>query len=134
MNNIWQWIVEHWKTLGAILASTAGALVWFYKIRKARADAITSEIELQQAQHASSTLSSTEKRLLEALADNGLWPNNPSTGAGERLVRVGQLAQVLSMKEETVADSLERLERLNRVIRDSGTLDNPAPYWRIVPR
>jgi hypothetical protein len=72
--------------------------------------------------------SSLEERILEALA-NGSWGVGPMTGAGDRALRVTEIAQALSLNEEVVADTLERLHAWGRVLQHDGTLENPAPYW-----
>jgi len=71
-----------------------------------------------------------DERILEALA-NGPWGQGPFTGGGDRLVRVTQIAEALSLDNEVVADALEELESRGRVTNHGGTLDNPAPYWSI---
>jgi hypothetical protein len=75
-----------------------------------------------------------DDKIIHALANQVSWGSGPFTGAGDRLVRVGQIAEILSLQEGVVADSLERLEKQNKVKQHSGTLDNPAPYWSIVRR
>lgn len=77
--------------------------------------------------------SNVEQQVLETLA-NGPWRPGPFTGAGDRLVRVTEIAEALSLENEVVADALERLETKGRVMNHGGTLDNPAPYWSIVRR
>ena len=86
----------------------------------------------QLSKHAQSA-SNIEQRILEALA-NGSWGPGPFTGAGDRLVRVTDIAEALSLENELVADTLEQLEARGRVMHHDGTLDNPAPYWSIVRR
>ena len=56
------------------------------------------------------------------------------TGAGDRLLRVNEIAEILSLGEDVVADSLERLEAERKAKQHGGTLDNPAPYWSILRR
>ncbi len=76
-----------------------------------------------------------DRRVLEALGNRALWNGaRPMTGAGEPAVRSSEIAQLLSLDTETIADSLERLESRGRAKNASGTLDNPAPYWFIIRR
>lgn len=81
------------------------------------------------------SLADIDGRVLEALGDRALWTGaRPMTGAGEPAVRSSEIAQLLSLDTETIADSLERLESKGRVKNAGGTMDNPAPYWFIVRR
>lgn len=75
-----------------------------------------------------------DHRIIHALANQVSRGNGPFTGAGDRLVRAGQIAQILSLQQDVVADSLERSEKQNKVKQHSGTSDNPAPYWSFVRR
>lgn len=122
--NLRQWILEHVRLTAVVGLATA--ITALYVIRKAGVDAFSF---LRSIRH-----SHVEKKLLTVLSDSDRWQSNPSTGAGERLVRAGQLAQALSLREETVADSLERLEHKSKVKRHDGTLDNSSPYWSVIRR
>lgn len=138
------WNVQHWKLWGipSIAVAVAGALKWIYDIRKARADALAAEtvrkreqIALQEIQRNSQQEHSiVDARIIEALANEASWGKSPMTGAGDRLLRVNEIAQALSLREDVVADSLERLEAERKAKRHGGTLDNPAPYWSILRR
>ncbi len=73
--------------------------------------------------------------ILKALSDNSLWPGpRAMTGGGYPAVRAAELAEYLSMDLDTVADHLEYLEGRGRVNRNSGTFDNHAPQWNVIPR
>jgi len=145
MNNApWPWIVQHWKLWGipSIAVAVAGAMKRVYDIRKARADALAAEtarkreqITLQEIQRNSQQEHSTvDARIIEALANGASWGKGPMTGAGDRLLRVTEIAQALSLTKDVVVDSLERLEAERKVKQHGGTLDNLAPYWSILRR
>jgi hypothetical protein len=140
----WPWIVQHWQLWGipSIAVAALGALKRIYDLRKARADALTAEtvrkreqIALQEIQRNSQQEHSiVDARIIEALANGASWGKGPITGAGDRLLRVNEIAQALSLREDVVADSLERLETERKVKQHGGNLDNPAPYWSILRR
>ena len=76
-----------------------------------------------------------DAKVFEALGNQALWTTpRPMTGGGERAVRAGEIADVVSLPPEVVADSLERLEAAGRVRQHGGTLGNRAPYWTVVRR
>jgi hypothetical protein len=139
----WPWIVQHWKLWGisSIVVAALGAVKRIYDIRKARADALAAEtarkreqIALQEIQRNSQPESRVDARVIEALANGDSWGKGPITGAGDRLLRVTEIAQALSLTKDIVVDSLERLEAERKVKQHGGTLDNPAPYWSILRR
>lgn len=73
--------------------------------------------------------------VLEALSTSRDWagPGHPMTGAGIVGVRADEVAEHLKMKLPRVDSSLRRLRAKRKVIRNRGTLDNPAPYWLFRP-
>lgn len=87
------------------------------------------------AVHEKAPLAEIDRRVLETLGDRTLWTGaRPMTGAGEPAVRSSEIAQLLSLDTEIIADSLGRLESKGRAKNAGGTLDNPAPYWFIIRR
>jgi len=76
-----------------------------------------------------------DAQIIEALEDTARWQGSrPVTGGGMFLVRSAELAYALSLDEKTVGDSLGRLEEKGWVRKSGGSLENPAPYWHILPR
>ena len=133
----WPWIVQHWKLWGisSIAVAVAGAMKWVYVIRKARADALAAETErkrgqiaLQEIHNSQQEHSTVDARVIETLANGASWGKDPMTGAGDRLLRVNEIAETLSLGKDVVADSLERLEAERKVKQHGGTLDNPLEH------
>jgi hypothetical protein len=78
----------------------------------------------------------TDDAVLRVLSDNERWAATPRpcTGGGDLAVRAQEIADVLSLPLDDVADSLERLESAGKARQHGGTLSNPAPYWTVVRR
>ena len=73
-----------------------------------------------------------DAKVLETVANRSLWTTpRPFTGGGELAVRAGEIAEVLSLSPDVVADSFERMETEGKVRQQGGTLSNPAPYWTV---
>jgi hypothetical protein len=73
--------------------------------------------------------------ILRTIGDSSLWKEpRPVTGAGAPCVRAAEIADVVELDLDTVADSLERLFLEGKVGRDDGTLDDPSPIWHFAPR
>lgn len=53
---------------------------------------------------------------------------------GSMLYGSHEIAGMMSMDAEKVADSLERLESRGRMRRFAGTNDDPSPSWDYIPR
>lgn len=132
------WIIQQWKLISSIAVVVGGVVIWTYKARKARADALAAE-SLRRREEAValqvSSAVSVDKEVLQALANTDLWKGpRPMTGGGVPAVRAAEIATHLRLQVDLVADSLERLENDGKVREHGGTLDNPAPYWTIVRR
>jgi hypothetical protein len=122
--NLLSWCVDHWKSITAIAGSTFTAgtalLAWRNKCKEARRAKADIEVD---------------SRVIEALQNRDLWGRpRPFTGAGDRGVRSGEIAEALSLDTDIVIESLERLEVQGRVRCGDGTLGDPAPYWFILHR
>ena len=126
MTQLWHLIVAHWKDWGVptIAAALGGVFVWFFPNRK----------EWRQARKERAA-SKIDSLVLGAISDFSLWKGpRAMTGAGVPAVRASEIAQILHVDYDTVADSLERLYVQGRVNRENGTLDDPSPTWLFVPR
>jgi hypothetical protein len=73
-----------------------------------------------------------DDKILEFLENGDTPGNHPFTGAGDRLFRASEIADALSVPRAAIANRLIHLETQGRVRRHEGTLDNPAPRWRIL--
>lgn len=136
----WTWVIEHWRTWGisALFAAFVGYLKIFYDLRKARSDALASEIARQKAQRAlaAEKIATANKAIDDKIYDalgrgTAMWGQGVITGGGDRGVRSAEIADRLSIDVNAVVESLERLEAKRRVSNQGGTMDNPAPYWVI---
>lgn len=119
-------IIDHWKNWGvtAILVGAASAGTWILARRKEWKESRRIKIEHR-----------IESQVLQVLGNPTLWGHKrPMTGAGVPYIRAAEIAEHLCLDGDVVSDSLERLEIRGRVESSNGTFDNPAPYWRIVPR
>jgi hypothetical protein len=126
LENLLRWCVDHWESWGvtAIIASLAGGGAWLLARRK----------EWKEARRAKAERA-IDDRVIRALQNPDLWAGpRPFTGAGDRGVRSTELAEALSLDQEVVIGSLDRLEARGRVRNAGGTLGNPAPYWHILHR
>ena len=106
------WIGEHWKEFGITVPVVLGAVAWLYsKYRRQRAKRL-------------------DARVLKALGDHVWSRDRPFTGGGESCIRAAEIADLLHLNLDVVADSLERMESKGRVRRT----DDVPPYWFIVRR
>lgn len=115
---MWHWIVP--GSIGAVIGSGATeAFRWMYPSRK----------EWTAARQAKTT-KEIDRRVIEALENRTLWKGpRPITGSGDVAVRADELAGVLSLSEEDVADSLDRLESQDRVENAGGEMSDPRSRW-----
>jgi hypothetical protein len=126
MENLWHWIIVHWKSWGinGIVAGASSIITWVLARRREWNEDRQSKAE-----------SRIDSKVLHAIGSRELWKGSRAmTGAGIPAVRSAEIAVVLRLDEEVVADSLERLEMRGRVSKDGGTLDDPRPIWLFVPR
>ncbi|SRR6266404_10012165 len=130
----WTWLIEHWKLWG-VPTIAVGLVAWanrFYSLRKARAEALSAEIALEQArQDSNQELSPHDDRILHFL-ETEVGIGKPFVG-GHSQFRANEIAEALSIPKATVVDRLKRLEAQDKVRRSSGTLDDTSPRWNIVP-
>ena len=49
-------------------------------------------------------------------------------------MKTAEMAKYLKLERDAVVESLERLEMRGRVKRAAGSLNDPAPWWFILPR
>jgi hypothetical protein len=71
----------------------------------------------------------------KALQNRALWKGpRAQTGAGMWGVKSDEMATHLRLDQDAVADGFERLEARGRVTRGNGAMNDPAPWWFILPR
>jgi hypothetical protein len=111
MSVFWSWVIQHWKIITA--PAVLGGIGWLYAKywawREKRLDA----------------------RVLHALGNHVWSSKRPFTGGGESCVRAAEIAALLDLNLDVVADRLERMETKGRVRR---TENDTPPYWFIVRR
>jgi type II secretory pathway component PulF len=120
------WVIDHWKQWGitATIVGITNIATWFLAQRKEWKEARRTKREKK-----------IDAKVLEALESAHSWSESKlMTGSGIIYVRSLELAQHLSMDKEAVADCLERLESRARVERGDGSMSDPSPVWRIIPR
>jgi len=103
----------HWKALGITVPTLIGAMGGIYATYKAQRQ------------------KRLDTRVFDTLVNHSWSRKRPFTGGGEYCVRAAEIADVLNLNLDAVADSLERMEIKDRVRRTEG--DAP-PYWFIVRR
>jgi hypothetical protein len=103
MTNPWQWLVP--GGIGAVIGSALTEVFrWFYPNHKD-----------WKAERQAKTEKEIDRRVMRALEDRSLWKGSrPQTGGGDYAVRVEELASALSLSDEDVSDSLERLGNRER--------------------
>lgn len=107
--------------IGAIFGAT---FKWFYASRTEWLESRREKAERK-----------VDSRVLEAIGNRTPWKGpRPQTGAGMWAVKSDEIAKILKINQDAVADSLERLGRAGKVRRDKGTLSDPAPWWFLTPR
>lgn len=116
--------MQSWGIPAGVGAVLGAAFKWWFPSRK----------ELREERKAN-----RERRIdasvLQAIANRSNFKGpRPYTGAGIWGVKSDEIAGVIALDQDTVADSLERLEILGKTRRDKGTINDPAPWWFIVPR
>jgi hypothetical protein len=119
--HVLHWLAMVWKSWGAtaLIAGTASSVTWALSMRKQLNDS-------KRAKHEKSV----DSRVMNALETPELWKGpRPMTGAGDRAVRRDELADELSLDEETITESLERLEARRRIVNVGGHLADPTPRW-----
>src|ERR1017187_5634303 len=119
-----------WHSLGfggiglMIGASIGPVFRWFYPDRKAWTAERQAKLEKE-----------IDRRVMQALENRELWKGpRPTTGSGDKAVRADELAEALSLKDEEVSDSLERLESRGRIDNARGNFMDPTPRWRSTRR
>jgi hypothetical protein len=129
MERFWdvlRWCVDHWKSWGipAKVVSTVTVGTFFLALLKKLKDWRQAKV-----------VKRIDARVILALQDQGIWSQpRPFTGAGVLGVRSAEIAKALSLDNDVVIESLERLEAQGKIRRGEGTLNNPAPPWFIRPR
>jgi hypothetical protein len=129
--NLFHWCTVHWKTIttiSAIIVAVVSAVVgagthlnaWLRDWRESRRHKGNEKLD---------------SKVLEALQD----PNLPrssrgTTGGGDPLTRSAEIAKALSVDQEAVNDSLERLEARGRVRNAGGSSEDRSPTWHILHR
>jgi hypothetical protein len=115
MTNIWNWVVS--GSAGFVGGLLGGTFKWFFpsrrdwnENRKAKAD------------------QKVDSKVLGAIGDYKLWTGaRPMTGAGIPVIQAQEIAEVLNLDLDTVADSLERLRFHGRVSKDDDCV--PPNWW-----
>jgi hypothetical protein len=114
---VWKSFLAHWAIPLAswVLGIFVGATFrWFYPSQKewkaARAERAIAKIDAE------------------------VWKQIRPTGSYAISQDSKMIADALSLDQDAVADSLERLEGQGKVWRHGGTLDHPSPYWSPVLR
>ena len=126
MGNVWHWIIVHWKGWGinGIVAGVASAITWVLARRK--------EWKEERREKAEQKLDS---KVLKALGERTVWKGpRPTIIGGFPGVKSDEMAEYLQLDQDAVADSFERLEKRGRATRSKGTINDPGPWWYIVPR
>lgn len=126
MNSLLHSIAENWKSLGitSAVAATASTITWMLARRREWVAARKDKAERK-----------IDALVHQSLQNREFWKGpRPITGSGDFAVRTTELAEALKLENDTVADSLERLEWQGKVRNSGGTLDNPSPYWHILHR
>jgi len=126
MDNPWPFFISHWTQIVAWIIgnATGGIFVWLYPNRKEWREERKVKAERE-----------IDSRVIEALGDFDLWKGpRPMTGAGILAVKSDEIAEHLRLSQDDVADSLERLEARGRATHSGGSLNDPAPWWFVVPR
>ena len=130
MTALWNWTAHHWATWLIPFVTwifgnvTGGVFIWFYPNRKEWA-----------AQRKEKTEPVIDIRVLEAMGDAALWKGpRPMTGAGIIPVKSDEMADHLKLDRDVIADSFERLEAHGKAKRSKGSLNDPTPWWLIIPR
>lgn len=121
---VYQWLTIHWKEWGikGFVAASASAITWTFAARK----------EWKASRQAKKDRA-VDLKVLEALGNRSLWTGSrPFTGGGDVAVRSAELSEHLAIDQESVIESLSRLEMRGRARNSGGTLDGPAPYWHIL--
>ena len=76
-----------------------------------------------------------DSRVIQAMKNFDLWKGTrPLVGGGGIPVKTAEMAKYLKLERDAVVESLERLEMRGRVKRAAGSLNDPAPWWFILPR
>ena len=112
---ILDWCFNHWAVVTSVLAGVAAlfriCFAWLKKRRETKLD----------------------RRVHEALQNPHLERSSKGfTGAGDPLTRSEEIAESLSVSQDKVVDSLERLEMMGKARNAGGTLDNPSPCWHVL--
>jgi hypothetical protein len=126
VGSLWHWCIDHWKSWGitGIAVGIGGGITWLLGTRK----------QLKETWGAKSE-KAIDSRVMKALEDTALWPGpRPMTGGGDVAVRADELARALSFKDETIFDSLERLEARGRVVNIGGSLADSTSRWHTTRR
>ena len=116
MSKLWSLVVRYWKELGISVPTAIGALVWIHGKYKAQRQ------------------KRLDSKVLEALGNHVWSRNRPVSGGGETFVRASEIAELLGLGRDVVAESLERLQTQGKVKMSDGTLADPTPYWFIIRR
>ena len=105
--------------------------------KAARAGSLLARAQLQEAtreRRLAKQRRLMDRAVLEVLNSDKTWSGpRPMLGGGGTLVKADELAEFLKTPESRVNASLRRLEERDRVTSHDGTLDDPAPWWSLVP-
>ena len=127
MENLWHRFITHivhWGIPAGVGVVFGATFKWFYPSRKEWLERRREKGERR-----------IDARILQAISDRSHWKGpRPYTGAGICGVKSDEIAAILKMDQDGVADSLERLERFGKVQRGNGSFDDPAPWWFLMRR
>ena len=117
MTSLWDTFMNHWAIPLAswVFGTFVGATFrWFYPSQK----------EWKESQEGKANVR----------IDSAVWEQIRPVGNYALSQDSQMIAETLSLDQDAVADSLERLEAQGKVRRHEGTLDHPSPYWSAVIR
>jgi hypothetical protein len=116
MGNLWHSFILHWRVWAlsgvAWLFGTfvGAAFKWRYGSYKE-----------WNAERKEKRERAVDSRVIQAMKNFDLW-------------KTAEMAKYLKLERDAVVESLERLEMRGRVKRAAGSLNDPAPWWFILPR
>lgn len=128
MTNLLHWMAAQWAGLGiggGVGVILGKAFDWWLPSRKELRE--ERKVKLERKIDASVfQVPSTGQGVLKGA--------RPMTGSGSPAIRTDEIAGILKLDHDVVADSLDRLESKGKARCAGGTTDNPSPYWHILYR